>query len=106
MSRWKLTTEVERKILKLFSSELAKLTDKSKFDSLLSLLLSPNEKIMLAKRLAAFVMLEKETPNSDIAKGLHLTRVTITKLKLSYLLAKERKQTVVNLIKSLTNRVY
>lgn len=100
VSRNKLTPEVEEKVLSTFVSELAKTTDIKEFNSLASLLLSPSEKLMLAKRMVAFVMIEKEIPDSRVAKALHLTTVTVAKLRFSYLLSKEKSEPAAKLIQN------
>lgn len=104
VSRYKLTSEDEQRVLDTLISELTKITEKDKLSSLLSLLLSNSERIMLAKRMAAFVMIEQEIPDSQVAKVLHLTRITVAKLRLTYLLAKEKKDPVVKIVQKPTLR--
>ena len=98
VSRYKLTAEFEKRVLDTLTSELTKITEKSKLSSLLTLLLSTSEKIMLAKRMATFVMIEQQIPDTQVAKVLHLTRITVAKLRLTYLLAKEKKDPVVKIV--------
>ena len=100
VSRYKLAPDVESRIIDTFLSELAKTTDVPKTNALMSLLLSQSEKIMLAKRLVAFVMIDKQIPDTQISKTLHLTRITVAKLRLTYTLSKERKEEVVKIIQS------
>ena len=98
VSRHKLDPRVEEEIIRVFINELAKTTDKNKFESLITFLLSQSEKIMLAKRLTAYVMIDQGFLDSEIAKTLHLTRITVAKQRLNYQLSKERKEQVVKLI--------
>ena len=104
VSRYKLTAEFEKRVLDTLTSELTKITEKSKLSSLLTLLLSTSEKIMLAKRMATFVMIEQQIPDTQVAKVLHLTRITVAKLRLTYLLAKEKKDPVVKIVQKPTLR--
>lgn len=98
VSRHKLDPRIEEEIIRVFINELAKTTDKNKFESLITFLLSQSEKIMLAKRLTAYVMIDQGFLDSEIAKTLHLTRITVAKQRLNYQLSKERKEQVVKLI--------
>jgi hypothetical protein len=100
VSRRKLPIEEEKKIITLLISELAKLTDETKFQSFFSLLLSDNERLMLAKRMAVFVLTDEGVPDSQIARSLNLTRITVQKLRLTYQLSKERKEPVVKIIQN------
>jgi len=100
VSRYKLEPENEAKVLEVFLSELSRITNNTELRSLVSLLLSESEKIMLAKRMAAYVMIEQNIPDSHISKSLHLTRITVTKLRLNYWLQKEKKDPVVKIIQN------
>ena len=51
-------------------------------DAFLLSFLTPTEKIMLAKRLAAIILIKEGLPHSHISSSLHLTRATISKLEL------------------------
>ena len=98
VSRIKLSPEEESQVLEVFLSELVRLTDGDELRCLITLLLSESEKIMLAKRMAAYVMIEHQIPDTNISKTLHLTRITVSKLRLNYLLQKERKEPVIKII--------
>ena len=100
VSRYKLSPEDESKILKVFLSEFSRITDNAELKSLIELLLSESEKIMLAKRMAAYVLIEQQIPDSHISKSLHLTRITVSKLRLNYLLQKEKKDPVTKIIQN------
>ena len=100
VSRYKLEPENEAKILEVLLSELSRITNNIELKSLISLLLSESEKIMLAKRMAAYVMIEQNIPDSHISKSLHLTRITVTKLRLNYWLQKEKKDPVIKIIQN------
>ena len=100
VSRIKLDPEEESRVLEVFLSELVRITDGDELKSLISLLLSESEKIMLAKRMAAYVMIEQNIADSHISKSLHLTRITVSKLRLNYWLQKEKKDPVIKIIKN------
>lgn len=100
VSRYKLDPEYETKILEVFLSELSRITDNVELRSLITLLLSESEKIMLAKRMAAYIMVEQKLPDSHISQSLHLTRITVAKLRLNYLLQKEKGDPVVKIIQN------
>jgi len=92
VSRRKLSKATEKQIIDTFITELVKITNKKTLESFISLLLSESERIMLSKRLVTFVLVEKQVPDSQIAKALNLTTVTVAKLRFAYWLIKERKE--------------
>lgn len=100
VSRRKLPPDEEKKIINLLIGELAKMTDKDKFDSLISLLLSPDEKLMLAKRMAVFIFTDEGISDNQIARSLYLTRITVQKLRLTYQLSREKKEPVIQVIQN------
>lgn len=100
VSRIKLSPEIENRIISTFISEVAKITEPEKVRSFITLLLSDSEKLMLAKRLVAFVMIDQRVPDARIANTLHLTRITVAKLRLTYALSKERRADVVRIIQN------
>ncbi|MEK7164075.1 MAG: hypothetical protein AAB768_02950 [Patescibacteria group bacterium] len=100
VSRYKLDPDNEAKVLEVFLSELSRITNNIELKSLISLLLSESEKIMLAKRMAAYVMIEQNIADSHISQSLHLTRITVARLRLNYWLQKERGDPVVKIIQN------
>lgn len=100
VSRIKLSPEEESQVLEVFLSELVRITDRSELRSLITLLLSESEKIMLAKRMAAYVMIEQKIADSHISQSLHLTRITVARLRLNYWLQKEKKDPVIKIIQN------
>ncbi len=52
-------------------------------------LLSPTEKLMLAKRLAVIILLNQGTSESEISSALNVTRVTVSRMQLLLLTKKE-----------------
>lgn len=100
VSRIKLSPEEESQVLEVFLSELVRITDGNELRSLITLILSDSEKIMLAKRMAAYVMIEQKIADSHISQSLHLTRITVSKLRLNYWLQKEKKDPVIKIIQN------
>lgn len=100
VSRVKLDSEAQEKVEGILISELCRITNTDTLLPLINNLLSESEKLMLAKRMAVFVMAEHGIPDSKISEVLHMTRVTVAKLRLSYQLSKERKDLIVETIKS------
>ena len=100
ISRNKLSTDAQVKVEGILISELCKATLPDKLESLINALLSPSEKLMIAKRMAVFVMVENKVPDTHIAKALNLTTVTVAKLRYSYLLSKEKKEPIVETVQN------
>jgi hypothetical protein len=96
VSRRELPTKEKENIEGILISELSKITDPGTFESLTNVLLSPSEKLMLAKRMAVFVMTENKAPDTQIAKAMNLTTVTVAKLRYAYLFSKEKKNPIVD----------
>ena len=71
----------KKEIWSMFWSELEKSKSKSDADTLLNGLLTPNEKLMLEKRLAVIYLLQKEIGPREIGRRLDVTRRTISFLK-------------------------
>ncbi len=79
--------------------EILKIHEKSKLESLLVMLLSDTERIVIAKRLVTFVLIEKGVNDTEIAKSLNLTRTTVNRLRWIYKYIKEKKEPVIETIK-------
>ncbi len=47
-------------------------------------LLTPTERLMLAKRLAIIILIKEGLPESTIANTLHVTRVTVSRMQLFF----------------------
>lgn len=84
ISRNKLPISTEKELtesLNLVFSSISKRDEMLKF---LDSLLTETEKLMVAKRLAAIVLIKEGLSDSDIATSLHLTRMTVLKLRYFY----------------------
>lgn len=101
VSRIPLDKNIEQEIKETFLEELVGIIDKNEMTSLLERLLTDQEKIMLAKRLVSFVMIDKGIPDTQIGKMLHLTRETVIRFRLVYTGAKDKNEHVVKVIKDL-----
>ena len=94
VSKKSLSESALNKIQNLFLEELVRITDKGEMGEFLGKLLTDSEKIMLPKRLAAFVMIDKEVPDLRISSALNLTTETVMRYRLIYSVAKERKEPI------------
>ncbi|KKS32548.1 MAG: hypothetical protein UU93_C0006G0027 [Candidatus Amesbacteria bacterium GW2011_GWA2_42_12] len=98
LSKWPLTTDEQIRIRNLFLNELVKISDKDEMESLMKSLLSESEYFMVAKRLVAFVLIDKDYSDVQIAKMLHLTRATVNKFRTIYKYSRERRDPVVKVV--------
>lgn len=84
LSRNKLSRKTEQEITEKLVLILTTTTRTKEMTELLNSLITPTEKIMLAKRLAIIVLLEDGTPEAQVAQILHVTRSTVAKMQLFY----------------------
>lgn len=77
ISRYPVSSTVNKQILQLFRNAISSLKDSEEIDEFLEDFLSPVEKIMLAKRLAIAVMLAKGYDYQSIKAILRVTPSTI-----------------------------
>ncbi|MBI2420796.1 MAG: hypothetical protein HYV38_01800 [Candidatus Levybacteria bacterium] len=82
VSRRKLDKNSEVKLLEALESVLGRLSKIESREFLFSLL-SPTERLMLAKRLGIIVLLSEKVPHSSIASALNVTRETVSRVKLN-----------------------
>lgn len=82
VSRIPLRSDVWDRIFNLFVDTTAGLKDKALLSSFIDDLYSPTEKIMLAKRLAAAVLLTKGHDYQSVGKILRISSPTIAKISL------------------------
>lgn len=83
VSKYPLKQEVFEKMFELLSKAIINSTNKEEVESLLEDLLTPTEKIMLAKRLAIAVLLTKGYPYETIREIIHVSTPTIAMVSLS-----------------------
>lgn len=81
VSRIKLDKKAERNLIKNLSLILAKIKKEEEMNIFLISLLTPTERLMLAKRIAIIILLKEGVSESHIASALHVTRVTVSRLQ-------------------------
>lgn len=94
----KLSETAIRRIQSLLVDEFVRINNKKEMTELLSKLLTESEKIMLPKRLAAFVMIDKKIPDSRICGSLFLTAETVIRYRLSFMAAKEKGDPIAKIV--------
>jgi TrpR-related protein YerC/YecD len=82
LSKLPIRRDLEDEMFDLFTSTIISLKDKKEIEDFLSDLLSPIEKMMLAKRLAIALMLEKDYTYPMIGKTLRVTPTTIASVSM------------------------
>ncbi|MBU2592416.1 MAG: Trp family transcriptional regulator [Patescibacteria group bacterium] len=80
ISHWKLRPEIWQQVFESLIDSLNKV-GKNRRDLLISFLLTPTEKVMIAKRMAAALLLEKGASYQDIYQSVHLSPSTIASIK-------------------------
>lgn len=84
VSRIKLPLSTEKELIESLNLVFSSISERGKMIKFLSSLLTDTEKLMLAKRLAVIVLIKEGIPDSDIAESLHVTRVTVSRLRYYY----------------------
>lgn len=82
VSKNKLNKNVEANLVYTLELVLAKLTKEEEIKGFLLSLLTPTERLMLAKRLTMIILLKEGLPDSHIAATLHVTRGTVSRMQL------------------------
>jgi hypothetical protein len=99
VSKKRLNKSALDKIQNLFLEELVRIIDKKEMGDFLGKLLTESEKIMLPKRLSAFVMIDKGIPDIRISNALNLTPETIMRYRLAYIAARDKKEPIAIIVK-------
>ncbi len=84
LSRNKLNKRMEEELIRTLELVFVKLTKTEDIKEFLLALLTPTERLMLAKRLAMIVLLKENLPESRIAEILHITRGTVARMQLFF----------------------
>lgn len=84
VSRNKLSQRQEEELLQNFNVVFSFIQNLDEMTLYLNALLSDTEKLMLAKRLAMVILIEEGLSDSEIAQALHLTRITVAKMRYFY----------------------
>lgn len=83
ISKYPISKNVEKRMYEIFHNVISSLKHSSDIEEFISDLLSPIEKIMLAKRLSIAVLLEKGYSYEDISKILRVTPPTIATVSIT-----------------------
>lgn len=102
VSRKQLSESAQKKIQNIFLGELVRIADKQEMGAFLGKLLTESEKIMLPKRLAAFMMIDKYIPDTHICQALNLTAETVARYRLAYQLSKNQKEPIVQIVQNVS----
>ena len=84
LSRNKLSKKTEKELIENLNFVLTSIKNSDSMLLFLGALFTDTEKLMLAKRLAIIILLEDELPDSQIADILHVTRITVAKMRYYY----------------------
>jgi len=95
ISQFKVDDDVLEKIFSLFFEVVSKGKNEVEFQNIIHDLLSPAERIMIAKRVAIFYMLMKKLDYYNIAKSLKVSPSTIAKFNL----VKENSRGIISALK-------
>lgn len=82
VSKYPISKYVYEKIFKIFTKTLVKLKSEKEAEKLIEDLLTPTERVMLAKRLAIAFLLEKDYEYREITKILRVSMPTIASVNL------------------------
>lgn len=100
VSRRPLRKDIEERMFQIFWQAFAELKNENDVFDFLEDLLSPAEKIMLAKRLAVAVLLEKGWTYPEISSTLKVSTATVNTIKQkNVLLGKGFKKVIGNILK-------
>ena len=97
ISRFRLSNEVYDKLFVLLFEVIGKRRNKKEFNDILFDLLSPVERIMIAKRVVIIYLLMKEIDYRDICQVLKVSNGTVSKFRLIM----EKSQGIVPALKSI-----
>jgi len=95
ISRYPVDDDILEKIFSLFFEVIGKDKDEEEFQNIIHDLLSPAERIMIAKRVAIFYMLIKKLDYYNISKSSKVSPSTIAKFNL----VKENSRGIINALK-------
>jgi len=82
ISKRRLGKKAEKELIRNFELVLAKISKETEMQDFLGSLLTPTERIMLAKRLAIVVLLKEDVPQTSISNALNVTQATVSRMQL------------------------
>jgi Trp operon repressor len=98
LSKWKLSKVEEEQVKQVLILELAKISNEEKMRTLIQVLMTDTEQLMIAKRIFAFVLIDRGLGNVEIARHLHFTWATVERLRIVYKHLDETNKPVKKLI--------
>ena len=81
VSKIKLNNKNQEALIKNLEVILTKINKSDDMEYFLTSLLTPTEKLMLAKRIAIVILLKEGVSESNISNALHVTRVTVSRMQ-------------------------
>lgn len=84
VSKHKLSNKAEKQLIECLNLVFSTISKQDEMIRFLNAFLTNTEKLMLAKRLAIVVLLSENLPDSQIATSLHVTRITVAKMRYYY----------------------
>jgi uncharacterized protein YerC len=98
VSRIPLSSEIEKRIFEIFLDSVAEVKTRGEVEKFLDDLLSPTERVMLAKRLSIAFLLHKGYDQRSICRILKVSLGTVNKVSLGLKLGGEGYQRVIRKI--------
>lgn len=84
VSKYKLSSKAEKELIESLNMVFSNISKREEMVKFLNSLLTDTEKLMLAKRLAIIVLIKEGFSDSAISDALHVTRITVTKMRYFY----------------------
>ena len=99
VARWKLRPEVREKVFDILVDSVAKVNNKNTARTFAEFLLTPTEKIMIAKRITAALLLASGANYDQIHQAVHVSTATIARIKNKYKYNEEFKKLIDQILK-------
>ncbi|MBI4096365.1 MAG: hypothetical protein HY425_01475 [Candidatus Levybacteria bacterium] len=98
VSSYPISKEIADRIFEIFLKSLVKIRDQKEADQFISDLLTPTEKIMLSKRLAIALLLQKDYDYRTIQKIIRVSAATIASVNMAIRYGSEGYRNLLNKI--------
>lgn len=98
VSSYPISKEIADRIFEIFLKSLVKIHDQKEADQFISDLLTPTEKIMLSKRLAIALLLQKDYDYRTIQKIIRVSAATIATVSMAIRYGSEGYKNLLNKI--------
>jgi hypothetical protein len=103
LSRWKLKKEIEQQVFEALVKEFSRISSDQEMKSLIKILLTDTEMLMIGKRLLALTLIGNNKTDVEIARFLHLTRETVKRLRLRATIENKNINQEMSMYKELLN---